>query len=95
MHVDTIVALATPAGAGAVAIIRLSGPQAIAQAEAVFVSIKGKKLSAQKSHTLHLGTLIDHGKVIDQVLVALYRNPHSYTGEDVVEINCHAETAIR
>lgn len=95
MHVDTIVALATPAGAGAVAIIRLSGPQAIAQAEAVFVSIKGKKLSAQKSHTLHLGTLIDHGKVIDQVLVALYRNPHSYTGEDVVEINCHGSTFIQ
>lgn len=95
MHVDTIVALATPAGAGAVAIIRLSGPQAIAQAEAVFVSIKEKKLSAQKSHTLHLGTLIDHGKVIDQVLVALYRNPHSYTGEDVVEINCHGSTFIQ
>ena len=95
MHVDTIVALATPSGAGAVAIIRLSGPQAIAQAEAVFVSIKGKKLSAQKSHTLHLGTLIDHGKVIDQVLVALYRNPHSYTGEDVVEINCHGSTFIQ
>lgn len=95
MHVDTIVALATPAGAGAVAIIRLSGPQAIAQAEAVFVSIKGKKLSTQKSHTLHLGTLIDHGKVIDQVLVALYRNPHSYTGEDVVEINCHGSTFIQ
>ncbi|WP_353088539.1 tRNA uridine-5-carboxymethylaminomethyl(34) synthesis GTPase MnmE [Flavobacterium sp.] len=95
MHVDTIVALATPAGAGAVAIIRLSGPQAIAQVEAVFVSIKGKKLSAQKSHTLHLGTLIDHGKVIDQVLVALYRNPHSYTGEDVMEINCHGSTFIQ
>lgn len=95
MHVDTIVALATPAGAGAVAIIRLSGPQAIAEAEAVFVSIKGKKLSTQKSHTLHLGTLIDHGKVIDQVLVALYRNPHSYTGEDVVEINCHGSTFIQ
>ncbi|MCZ8145951.1 tRNA uridine-5-carboxymethylaminomethyl(34) synthesis GTPase MnmE [Flavobacterium sp.] len=93
--VDTIVALATPSGAGAVAIIRLSGPEAIAQAEAVFVSIKGKKLSTQKSHTLHLGTLLDHGKVIDQVLVALFRNPHSYTGEDVVEINCHGSTFIQ
>ncbi|MFM2229789.1 MAG: hypothetical protein RL607_1047 [Bacteroidota bacterium] len=95
MHHDTIVALATPSGAGAIAIIRISGKEAITIAASVFVSIKGKDLTQQKTHTLHLGTLVDGEKVIDQVLVSLFKNPNSYTGEDVVEISCHGSTFIQ
>lgn len=92
---NTIVALATPSGAGAIAIIRLSGPQAITIAHAVFESVAGKDLRKQKTHTLHLGFIKDGAKVLDQVLVSLFKNPHSYTGEDVVEISCHGSNFIQ
>ncbi|MCX7983867.1 MAG: tRNA uridine-5-carboxymethylaminomethyl(34) synthesis GTPase MnmE [Bacteroidetes bacterium] len=85
---DTIVALATPVGEGAIAVIRLSGPQAFAIAEKIF---KGKTpVSDQQSHTVQFGTVRDqYGKTIDEVLCTVFRAPHSYTGEDVVEISCH------
>lgn len=95
MHHDTIVALATPTGAGAVAIIRISGKEAIDIAAAVFESVKGKDLRNQKTHTIHLGTIVDGAKVVDQVLVSVFKNPNSYTGENVVEISCHGSTFIK
>lgn len=83
---ETIVALATPSGSGAIAVIRLSGPEAIGIANKVFV---GKDLSEQRSHTIHFGTIRDSGSIIDEVLVSLFIAPHSYTREDVVEISVH------
>ncbi len=89
---DTIVALATPSGAGAIAVIRISGKQAITIASEVFKSVRNKDLTKQKSHTLHLGHIIDSStdsgqeKNLDQVLVAVFKGPNSYSGEDTVEI---------
>jgi tRNA modification GTPase len=92
---DTIVALATPSGSGAVAIIRMSGKNAITIASEVFQSVSGKDLTKQKTHTIHLGTIADGTKIYDQVLVSIFKNPHSYTGEDVIEISCHGSTFIQ
>jgi tRNA modification GTPase len=93
---DTIVALATAPGMGAIAVIRLSGKDAIGIAEQVFVSAKGKKgLNEKKSHTLHFGKLMDGERVVDEVLLSLFKGPNSYTGEDVVEISCHGSVFIQ
>ena len=93
---DTIVALATPSGAGAIAVIRLSGKEAISIADSCFQSIKKqKKLSAQKTHTIHLGYIKDGNKTIDEVLVSVFKDPNSYTGENVVEISCHGSNYIQ
>lgn len=92
---DTIVALATPAGAGAIAIVRLSGPQAIEMTASVFQSVRNKDLRKQKSHTLHLGHIVDQGKTYDQVLVSVFHGPNSYTGEDTIEISCHGSAFIQ
>ncbi len=88
---DTIVALATPAGTGAIGVIRLSGPEAIAIANSVF---SGKDLSKQASHTIHLGHIVDGSAILDEVLVSLFIAPRSYTREDVVEISCHGSAYI-
>ncbi len=95
MHKDTIIALATPAGAGAIAVIRLSGERAIEIASGVFSSVSGKVLADQSTHTVHLGHIVDDNKVIDEVLATVFKNPNSYTGEDVVEISCHGSTYIQ
>jgi len=92
---DTIVALATPSGAGAVAIVRVSGPNAIEFVADLFQSIKNKDLRKQKTHTLHLGFIKDGDKIIDQVLVSLFKGTNSYTGEPTVEISCHGSTFIQ
>jgi tRNA modification GTPase len=92
---ETIVALATPSGAGAIAIIRLSGKDAITIAAEVFDSVSGKDITKQKTHTIHLGHIVDHTKVYDQVLLSLFKGPNSYTGENVVEISCHGSTFIQ
>ncbi|MBY0486531.1 MAG: tRNA uridine-5-carboxymethylaminomethyl(34) synthesis GTPase MnmE [Flavobacteriaceae bacterium] len=92
---ETIVALATPSGAGAVAIIRMSGKESITIAKEVFESVSGKDITKQKTHTIHLGTIVDGAKVYDQVLVSIFKNPNSYTGEDVIEISCHGSTFIQ
>ncbi|CAM1340210.1 tRNA uridine-5-carboxymethylaminomethyl(34) synthesis GTPase MnmE [Tenacibaculum aestuarii] len=93
---DTIIALATPAGVGAIAVIRLSGENSISIVDSFFTSIrKNKSLLHQKSHTLHLGHIVNNETVIDQVLVSIFKNPHSYTGEDVVEISCHGSSFIQ
>ncbi|QEL02588.1 tRNA uridine-5-carboxymethylaminomethyl(34) synthesis GTPase MnmE [Olivibacter sp. LS-1] len=89
---DTIVALATPTGSGAIAVIRLSGPQAIEIVNGVF---KGKDLSKQASHTVHFGTIRDEdGKILDEVLVSIFIAPHSYTRENVVEVSTHGSKYI-
>lgn len=92
---ETIVALATPSGAGAIAIIRLSGKEAIAIAADVFQSVTGKDITKQKTHTIHLGHILDNGKTYDQVLLSIFKGPNSYTGENVVEISCHGSTFIQ
>ncbi|GAB4515992.1 MAG: tRNA uridine-5-carboxymethylaminomethyl(34) synthesis GTPase MnmE [Allomuricauda sp.] len=94
-YTDNIVALATPSGTGAIAVIRVSGPDAVTLMDPLFKSIKGKKLANQKSHTIHLGHIVDDGKVLDEVLVSLFKGPHSYTGENVVEISCHGSPYIQ
>ncbi len=92
---NTIVALATPSGAGAIAIIRLSGKEAIAIAEKQFKSISGKLLSKQATHTIHLGHIVDGDRTLDEVLVSIFKDPNSYTGENVVEISCHGSNYIQ
>ncbi|MFC6999891.1 tRNA uridine-5-carboxymethylaminomethyl(34) synthesis GTPase MnmE [Rufibacter roseus] len=88
---DTIIALATASGHGAIAIIRLSGPEAISMVNGVF---KGKNLEKQASHTLHFGTIRDGEKILDEVVVSLFKGPASYTKEDVVEVSCHGSPYI-
>lgn len=92
---DTIVALATPSGVGAIAVIRLSGKDAITIAEKQFKSVSGKQLTKQATHTIHLGHIIDKTKTIDEVLISIFKNPNSYTGENVVEISCHGSNYIQ
>lgn len=88
---DTIVALATPSGTGAIAIIRLSGPKAIEICDAVF----SKSLAEKDTHTIHFGTIKDDTQdVIDEVLVSLFKAPKSYTKENVVEVSCHGSDYI-
>jgi tRNA modification GTPase len=89
---DTIVALATPPGVGAIGVIRLSGKRAVPIAASLFPS---KNLEAQPTHTLHVGLLKDREQVLDEVVVSLYRSPRSYTGEDVVEISCHGSPFVQ
>ncbi len=93
---STICAISTPPGAGAIAVLRLSGDKAIEIADKVFRSPKAeKKLKDQKPNTLHFGTINDGDKIIDEVVIALFRAPHSFTGEDIVEISCHGATYIQ
>ncbi|MFM1753303.1 MAG: tRNA modification GTPase TrmE [Bacteroidota bacterium] len=92
---DSIVALATPSGAGAISIIRVSGQNAIEIGASVFKSIKNKDLTQQKTHTLHLGHIIDEGKTLDEVLISIFKGPNSYTGENTIEISCHGSTYIQ
>lgn len=88
---DTIVAVATPPGRGAIGVVRLSGSRAIEIADRLF---RGKKLAEQPSHTLHYGTLREGEQIVDEVVVSLFRSPRSYTGEDVVEFSCHGSPWI-
>src|SRR6476646_3088588 len=88
---ETIVALATPNGIGAIGVIRLSGPESIKIINSVF---KGKDLEKQESHTIHFGTIRDGASIVDEVLVSLFVAPKSYTKENVVEISCHGSKYI-
>ena len=93
---DTIIALATPSGVGAISVIRLSGEKAIEIVAAFFNPIKkGKLLNNQKSHTIHLGHIVNNETLLDEVLVSVFKNPKSYTGENVVEISCHGSSFIQ
>ena len=93
---DTIIALATASGVGAIAVIRISGPDAISIVNNCFQSKFGKKdLRTVKSHSIHLGHLVDGDRTVDEVLVSIFKNPNSYTGENVVEVNCHGSVYIQ
>jgi len=93
---DTIIALATPSGSGAIGVIRLSGNKALDTVNRFFEGkFKKKDLKQEKSHTIHLGYLKDGDKILDEVLVGIFKNPHSYTGEDVVEISVHGSPYIQ
>ena len=92
---ETIIALATPNGLGAIAVIRISGGKAIKTTEKLFKGKNNKILSKQKSHTVHLGHLLKNDHELDEVLITLFKGPHSYTGEDTVEISCHGSTYIQ
>ena len=92
---DTIIALATASGAGAIAVLRVSGPEAISVSNTLFKSIHDKNLLNQPTHTVHLGHIMYGKRVLDEVLLSLFKNPQSYTGEDVVEISCHGSSYIQ
>tara|TARA_B100000683_G_scaffold37094_3_gene32513 strand:- start:1737 stop:3128 length:1392 start_codon:yes stop_codon:yes gene_type:complete len=89
---DTICALATASGVGAISVIRLSGPEAISICDKVFST---KDLSEQLSHTVHFGTIRNADKIVDEVLVTVFKAPYSYTGENVVEVSCHGSIYIQ
>src|SRR6476659_3356757 len=88
---DTIVALATPPGVGAIGVIRLSGNRTFSIANDLFPS---KDLLQQATHTIHVGFIKDEEQVIDEVVLSLFKGPRSYTGEDVIEISCHGSPFI-
>lgn len=88
---DTIIALATPPGTSAIGIIRISGPNTFSIINTLFPS---KNLSQQPSHTVHVGWLIYNDKPLDEVVISLFKNPRSYTGENIAEISCHGSPYI-
>lgn len=91
MELDTIAAISTPSGEGAIAIVRLSGEDAVKIADKIFKSVKGKRLAEAVTHTIHYGHLIDphEGQIVEEVMVSVMRGPKTFTKEDVIEINCH------
>lgn len=92
----TIAAIATAPGTGAIAVLRLSGKEAIAICDQVFKSSgKNKKLSVQRANTIHHGTICDEQRDVDEVLVSIFKAPRSYTGEDIVEISCHGSQIVQ
>ena len=92
---DNIVAIASPAGLGAISLIRVSGNDCINQIDNIFYGFDKIKLDNQESHKLQLGYIKDGDEIIDKVLVTVFRNPKSYTGEDLVEISCHGSIYIQ
>ncbi len=94
---DTITALATPHGSGAIAVIRMSGKKTFQIIDELFFDkgLRSKKIAEQKGYTIHFGIIAEGDIVIDEVLVSVFRNPHSYTGEDSVEISCHGSPYIQ
>jgi len=91
----TIIAKATGAGSSAICLFRLSGNDSIKMVSKYFQAKSKKKLTEQKSHTVHLGTLHHNGATLDEVLVSVFKAPHSYTGENIVEISCHGSNFIQ
>lgn len=91
LQLDTICALATPQGVGAIGVIRVSGEKTIEVVNQIF---KGKNLANVESHTVHFGTIRDNDKIVDEVLISVFRTPKSFTKEDVIEISCHGSDYI-
>ncbi len=91
----TIIALSSPPGSGAIAIIRISGEEAISKTDIFFKSKSGKKLKQCKGYTISYGYLVENEEIIDEVVVSLYKGPHSYTGENIIEISCHGSNYIQ
>lgn len=94
---DTIVAIATPSGMGAIAVLRISGSDSISLVDSVFRNPSGtrKDLKSKPGYSVHFGAIHDGDTLIDEVLCTMFRAPHSYTGEDTVEISCHGSTFIQ
>lgn len=92
---DIIAAISTPAGVGGIAIVRLSGKGCISLVDQVFESIKRKKLVDMKPNTMHFGTIVNGGSIVDEVLISIFHAPHSFTGEESVEISCHGSVYIQ
>lgn len=90
-----IVAVSTPPGVGGIAVVRLSGQGCIELADTIFKSPSDKKLVDQRANTIHFGSVIKDGTVLDEVLVSIFRNPNSFTGEDSIEISCHGSVYIQ
>ena len=88
---DSIAAIATPVGEGGIAVIRVSGKDAIAKVGTIF---RGKNLTQMASHTVHFGHITKNGQKIDEVLATVFRSPKSYTGEDTIEISCHGGVLV-
>ena len=95
LNEGTIIAKATASGLSAISIIRISGIDSIKMVSNCFKAKSGKILANQKSHTIHLGTIYDKDRAIDEVLVSLFIGPNSYTGENIVEISCHGSIYIQ
>ncbi|MCK9342567.1 MAG: tRNA uridine-5-carboxymethylaminomethyl(34) synthesis GTPase MnmE, partial [Massilibacteroides sp.] len=96
MDQDTICAISTAPGVGGIAVIRISGPDAIALGDQCFSpNGKAKKISEMKAYTMGFGRIIEQDKILDEVVAGVFRAPHSYTGEDIVEITCHGSTYIQ
>ena len=91
----TIIALSSAPGSGAIAIIRLSGEDAISKTDLFFKSKSGKKLSDSKGYSISYGDLVDNNEIIDEVVISVYKAPHSYTGENIIEISCHGSTYVQ
>lgn len=93
---ETICAVSTAPGMGAIAIVRIAGPESLAKADEIFRSpVSSKKLSSQRGGTFHYGSIVDGDEIVDDVVVSVFRNPHSFTGEDMVEIACHGSVVIQ
>lgn len=92
---NIIAAISTPHGVGGIATIRLSGKGSIELVDKVFESPSNKKLADQQANTLHFGSILDKGVVVDEVVVAIFKAPHSFTGEDTVEVSCHGSIYIQ
>jgi len=88
-YFSTVAAISTAMSNSGIGIVRMTGEEAFEIADRVYKGKREKKLCEQKSHTIHYGFITDDNEIIDEVLVMLMRGPHSYTGEDTVEINCH------
>lgn len=89
MNNSTIAAVSTPNATGGIGIIRISGDEAMSIADRVFEGVSGQKLADAKGYTAHFGAVIYEGKKLDEAVATVFREPHSYTGENVVEISCH------
>lgn len=92
---NIIAAISTPPGIGGIAIIRLSGNGSIELTDMVFKSANRRKLTEQKANTIHFGSIMENDSVMDEVLVSIFKAPHSFTGEDVIEISCHGSLYIQ
>ena len=92
---DNILALASPSGIGAISLIRVSGPESILIVDKIFRGVEKIKLLDQIANTVQLGYIVDNDRTIDKVLITIFKNPRSYTGEDLVEISCHGSLFIQ
>ena len=94
MKTDTIAAIATALGSGGISIVRISGDEALSIIDKIYRQEQFKRLSGEKSHTIHYGFIVDGEEIIDEVMVTIMRAPSTYTREDVAEINCHGGITV-